>query len=51
MKNDATQFPIDHGLPLLFVVAFFEQLGVPIPALPWLLIAGALADTEAISRF
>lgn len=43
MKNDATQFLIDHGLPLLFAVVFVEQLGVPIPALPWLLIAGALA--------
>jgi len=41
--NDAAQFLISHGLPLLFTVVFVEQLGLPIPALPWLLIAGALS--------
>jgi membrane protein DedA with SNARE-associated domain/rhodanese-related sulfurtransferase len=38
-----TQFLITHGLPLVFAAVFLEQLGLPIPAFPWLLAAGALA--------
>jgi membrane protein DedA with SNARE-associated domain len=41
--NETTQFLASHGLPLLFAVVFIEQLGLPIPALPWLLLAGALS--------
>jgi membrane protein DedA with SNARE-associated domain/rhodanese-related sulfurtransferase len=41
--NATTQFLINHGLPLLFVAVFAEQMGLPIPALPWLLAAGALS--------
>ena len=41
--NDIAQFLIHYGLPFLFMVVFVEQLGFPIPALPWLLIAGALS--------
>jgi membrane protein DedA with SNARE-associated domain/rhodanese-related sulfurtransferase len=37
------QFLIDHGLPLVFAAVFVEQLGLPLPALPWLLAAGALS--------
>ena len=37
------QFLINHGLPILFVVVLLEQLGLPIPGVPWLLAAGALA--------
>ncbi|HEX7185887.1 MAG TPA: VTT domain-containing protein [Thermoanaerobaculia bacterium] len=32
-----------HGLLLVFANVFLEQVGVPIPALPTLLVAGALA--------
>ena len=38
-----TGFLIHHGLPLIFVLVFVEQMGLPLPALPWLLAAGALA--------
>ncbi len=44
----STQFLIRHGLPLVFAVVLVEQLGLPIPALPLLLAAGALA---AIGKF
>jgi membrane protein DedA with SNARE-associated domain/rhodanese-related sulfurtransferase len=32
-----------HGLPIIFGAVFLDQIGVPIPAAPWLLAAGALA--------
>ncbi len=32
-----------HGLPLVFVNVLGEQLGLPIPAMPTLIVAGALA--------
>jgi membrane protein DedA with SNARE-associated domain/rhodanese-related sulfurtransferase len=41
--SDPTQFLIDHGSAILFVFVFIEQIGLPIPAVPWLLAAGALA--------
>ena len=37
------QFLINNGLPLLFGAVLLEQLGLPLPALPWLLAAGALS--------
>jgi membrane protein DedA with SNARE-associated domain/rhodanese-related sulfurtransferase len=41
---DATnQFLVNYGLPLVFAAVFVEQMGLPIPALPWLLAAGALS--------
>ncbi len=40
---EATQFLITHGLPILFAAVLLEQLGLPIPASPWLLAVGALA--------
>jgi membrane protein DedA with SNARE-associated domain/rhodanese-related sulfurtransferase len=43
-----TQFLVAHGLPLVFAAVFLEQLGLPIPAFPWLLAAGALA---AVGKF
>src|ERR1043166_2806759 len=41
--NETSQFLIRHGLPLAFAVVFVEQMGLPIPALPVLLAAGALS--------
>lgn len=38
-----TDFLTSHGGLILFVAAYFEQSGLPIPAAPWLLAAGALA--------
>jgi membrane protein DedA with SNARE-associated domain/rhodanese-related sulfurtransferase len=43
--NQTTQFLIHHGLPLVFAAVFVEQMGLPLPALPWLLAAGALSAT------
>ncbi len=41
--SNASQFLVTHGLPIIFCVVFLEQMGLPVPALPWLLAAGALA--------
>lgn len=41
--DDVTQFLIRYGALLLFAVVFAEQAGLPIPAVPVLLAAGALA--------
>src|SRR5215831_18081212 len=41
--SQTSQFLISHGLPLVFSAVFVEQMGLPLPALPWLLAAGALA--------
>jgi membrane protein DedA with SNARE-associated domain len=41
--DEIIQFLIQHGYALLFVWVFAEQIGLPIPAAPILLAAGALA--------
>jgi membrane protein DedA with SNARE-associated domain/rhodanese-related sulfurtransferase len=41
--SQTSQFLINHGLPLVFAAVFVEQMGLPLPALPWLLAAGALS--------
>jgi membrane protein DedA with SNARE-associated domain/rhodanese-related sulfurtransferase len=41
--TEKSQFLINHGLVLVFAVVFVEQMGLPIPAMPWLLAAGALS--------
>jgi membrane protein DedA with SNARE-associated domain/rhodanese-related sulfurtransferase len=46
--NQTSQFLIHHGLPLIFAAVFVEQMGLPLPAFPWLLAAGALA---ALGKF
>src|SRR5215470_3133739 len=46
--SQTSQFLIRHGLPLVFAAVFVEQMGLPLPALPWLLAAGALS---AIGKF
>src|SRR5205807_3294245 len=43
--DDVTQFLIRHGGLVLFAVVLAEQVGLPIPAVPVLLAAGALAGT------
>ena len=42
-------FLVKHGGLVLFGVVFVEQLGLPLPALPWILAAGALAANGQIS--
>jgi membrane protein DedA with SNARE-associated domain/rhodanese-related sulfurtransferase len=44
-----SQFLIDHGLPFVFGAVLVEQIGLPLPALPWLLAAGALSATGQFS--
>jgi len=46
--NGTTEFLIRHGLPVIFAVVLVEQMGLPLPALPWLLAAGALS---AVGKF
>ncbi|EEF60078.1 DedA family protein/thiosulfate sulfurtransferase GlpE [Pedosphaera parvula] len=40
--NEITRFLLSHGGSVLFLVVFVEQAGLPLPAAPWLLTAGAL---------
>src|SRR5215471_6531528 len=47
----AFEFLIHHGHAVLFVCVLVEQLGVPVPAMPLLLAAGALAGAGRMSYF
>ena len=49
--HHALDFLIHHGLAVLFAWVLVEQLGVPIPAMPLLLAAGALAGTGHLNFF
>lgn len=40
---------IHYGVPLVFLNVLLEQLGVPIPAVPTLIVAGALSRNERMS--
>jgi membrane protein DedA with SNARE-associated domain/rhodanese-related sulfurtransferase len=44
-----TQYLISHGVPLVFGAVLVEQMGLPLPAMPWLLAAGALSATGHLS--
>ena len=46
--TDTTRFLADHGLPLVFAAVLVEQMGLPLPAFPWLLAAGALAAEDLV---
>ncbi len=46
---NALQFLADHGASVLFWVVFFEQVGLPIPAIPLLIAAGALVGAGKMS--
>jgi membrane protein DedA with SNARE-associated domain len=43
--NEIVQFLIQHGYALLFGWVLVEQMGLPLPAIPLLLAAGALAGS------
>lgn len=47
----ALEFLLHHGYVVLLAWVFVEQLGVPIPSLPILLAAGALAGTHHLNLF
>ena len=40
-----------YGLAIVFANVLIEQLGVPVPAIPTLVIAGALAAEGKLSAF
>ena len=44
-----TQYVLTYGLPLIFAVVLLEQLGAPIPAMPVLIVAGALSVERDVS--
>lgn len=41
--NDALQLGVQYGYVVLFVWVFAEQMGFPVPSIPFLLAVGALA--------
>jgi membrane protein DedA with SNARE-associated domain len=47
----AFEFLIQHGYAVLLGWVFVEQVGVPVPAMPLLLAAGALAGTAHLNFF
>jgi membrane protein DedA with SNARE-associated domain/rhodanese-related sulfurtransferase len=47
--NHPMEFLLKHGYLVVFAVALAEQLGLPIPATPFLLAAGALAGLHRFS--
>jgi membrane protein DedA with SNARE-associated domain len=47
--NETLEFLVRHGYTLLFAWVFVEQIGLPIPTVPILLAAGALAGTDRLS--
>jgi membrane protein DedA with SNARE-associated domain/rhodanese-related sulfurtransferase len=49
--NQIVRFLSIHGGPVLFVVVFLEQIGLPLPAVPWLLVAGALAASGKLNAW
>ncbi len=44
-----TQYVVSYGLPLIFGIVLLEQLGAPIPAIPVLVVAGALSVERDLS--
>ena len=46
--NEASAFVSQYGEILVFAVVFAEQIGLPLPAVPILLLAGALAGAGKI---
>ena len=44
--NETLEFLVRHGAVVLFAAVFVEQLGIPLPAGPWLVAGGALLVSE-----
>ena len=47
--SETLDFLTRHGPLVLFLAVFVEQMGIPLPAAPWLLAAGALAGAGKMS--
>ena len=43
--NETFAFLVRHGTAVLIAAVFVEQMGVPLPAAPWLFAAGALVGS------
>jgi membrane protein DedA with SNARE-associated domain/rhodanese-related sulfurtransferase len=49
--TEITRFLLNHGGIVLFLAVFVEQIGLPLPAVPWLLAAGALAANGTLNAW
>jgi membrane protein DedA with SNARE-associated domain len=49
--SQLTTYVILYGIPLIFGIVLLEQLGAPIPAIPVLVVAGALAIDRDLSAW
>jgi len=47
--NETMHFLTEHGTLVLFAAVFAEQVGLPLPAVPFLIAAGALVGTGQMS--
>jgi membrane protein DedA with SNARE-associated domain len=47
--NNITPFLLSHGGTVLFAAVLADQAGLPLPAAPWLLAAGALSATGSLN--
>ena len=47
--NGTLQFAVEHGYAVLFVWVFAEQIGIPVPSIPFLLAVGALAGAGRLN--
>lgn len=47
--SDTVEFLVRHGEAIVFAAVFAEQIGLPVPAIPVLLAAGALAGAGKMS--
>jgi membrane protein DedA with SNARE-associated domain/rhodanese-related sulfurtransferase len=47
--DESIQFLVQHGKSILFWFVFVEQIGLPLPAMPLLIAAGALAGAGKMS--
>jgi len=51
MTNDLASVVSEYGLAIVFANVLVEQIGVPVPAIPTLVIAGGLAAVGKLSAF
>jgi membrane protein DedA with SNARE-associated domain/rhodanese-related sulfurtransferase len=49
MTNDLSSLVSQYGLAIVFGNVFVEQIGMPVPAIPTLIVAGALASGGKLS--
>jgi membrane protein DedA with SNARE-associated domain/rhodanese-related sulfurtransferase len=47
--NKTIELLVHHGATVVFVAVFIDQMGIPLPAVPWLVAAGALAAEGKIN--